>query len=118
VSVQEYLLRQADIRTALEEGLAADQENWNTSQEHACGDIWSWVKIDVVFLPRRDEAQSDLLAGLQVADPTFDVDQTSTGCDKPGTRTYFAIDMRCAWDRDHIVRAEFRDGQLLSIDHG
>jgi hypothetical protein len=37
--------------------------------------------------------------------------------DDAATRTSFTLVLECDWDDEHMLRAEFRDGGLLDLNH-
>lgn len=90
-SLRVYVGLQARIRRALEAKLPPDQENWDPEGESILGDVWSWLHVVSVDIDAQPEDPSD--------------------------SSSFVISMDCDWDQEHLIRAEFRNGAFVQLDH-
>jgi len=118
-SLVEYVRGQAGIRKALEQALKRDQGDWDPDGPKLTPDqIWTRAKVESLELRRRQEITPELEQHLRhVLPPTVAKMQLAAMGDDAATRTVFTVVLECDWDDEHMVRAQFRDGKFVDLDH-
>ena len=78
--------------------------------------MWAAVRVESVVLDRRDPDRVKDLEML-VAGGVRISNTVAAGADLPGTRSFFTVVLSADWDDEHQLRAAFRDGALIDLDH-
>jgi hypothetical protein len=117
-SLHEYLRLQQYVRETLERELPRDQEQWDPEGEPVCGDVWSWVRVHYLEIrplnvPEPSEVKRWSKSGLS----DDEIARILAASDTPQTRSFFRITLRCDWDTEHPLEAEFRDGAFVKLLH-
>jgi len=116
-SLAQYLRAQGDIRTTLENALTRDQREWDPDGPEVNDDVWQRAKVQSLELRRRDVVNAERVTALKRILPPAAVREELAAYDPPDTRSFFTIVLECDWDDEHSVRAAFRDGQFVDLDH-
>ena len=114
-----YVRGQTGIRKALEQALKRDHAEWDPDGPKLTPEkIWSSAKVESLELRRRQEITAELEAHLRhMLPPTLAEAELAAHGDDAATRTVFTLVLECDWDDEHSVRASFRDGKFVDLDH-
>jgi hypothetical protein len=116
-SLEDYIRLQSSIVDVLESELPRDQEKWDPKGKSVRGSLWKSARVDSLELRRRDVASPDLVAELRESLTDDELKQELAAYDDVATISIFTVVLECDWDEEHQVRAEFRNGALLRLDH-
>ena len=114
-----YVRGEAGIRKALEQALKRDQAEWDPDGPKLTPDqVWSRAKVESLELRRRQEITPELEKHLRHVLPKkiAELELAAHG-DDASTRTVFTVVLECDWDDEHSVRASFRNGRFVDLDH-
>lgn len=117
-SVEAYLRSQDYVRSTLEGELTSDQRTW-APDEPAIDELWTQAKVESVDFRRRMVPTPELLKTWKrkMRMSAKEIMEALTEWDVPDTRSFFQVTLRCAWDEEHLLRADFRDGAFVSLEH-
>jgi len=79
--------------------------------------VLSRAKVLSLELRRRDVINAERVAALKQILPPAAVREELAAYDPPDTRSFFTVVLECDWDDEHSVRAAFRDGEFVDLDH-
>jgi hypothetical protein len=119
-SLIEFVRGQARIREALERALVRDRAEWDPDAPKLKkpDQIWSSAKVQSLELRRRQEVTAELEAHFRhLLPPKAAEAELAAHGDDAATRTVFTVVLECDWDDEHSVRASFRNGKFVDLDH-
>jgi hypothetical protein len=113
-SLLEYLRSQPRVRRSLDAALPRDWAEWDRKGfARRKSDHWAEAEVVSLDLRRRYVPTPEFLARLKAKGMSArDVES-----DGPDVRTAFTLTLKCNWDEEHLLRAEFRNGKLVELDH-
>jgi hypothetical protein len=113
-SLLDFLQFQPSMRRVLQEKLHADREQWRGKTSKAV--VWDSVVIQSLALRSRRQ-----LAGPMYETLTKRMSPEKAakliGAEGPETRSFFTVTVEARWDSEHLLRVEFRNGQLEALTH-
>jgi len=118
-SLVEYLSSQRYVRETLEREIPIDQEEWDPDGPSVRGNIWAFIEIlRVVFRLRQVPKPADLEKyKARFGEDSEDFQVMLAAADTPQTRSFFTVTIKCSWDDEHRLEAEFRDGKFRFLTH-
>ena len=116
-SLIQYLRGQSEVRSILERELPRDRANWVKKPSTDDGNILQSVKLRALLLRPRRVPTPQMLANWRKLMGDKQAEAVAAQEDTPQTHSYFEILLGCSWDREHQVKALFRDGAFVGIAH-
>lgn len=117
-SVQAFINMQDSIEVMLSGALKNDRLVWKarSSKPDAPEDVWKEAKVESLDLrKRRTTSSKQYLLLLKTKGQDFAAKYCPV--DAADIKSTFRLSFRCRWDREHLVRVEFENGELKRVDH-
>jgi len=109
-----FLSLQENLHEILREELAKDRQNWRSSAKKIDGLEGS--KIVSLDLRRRLTLSGQKYENFcKIFGPEKGAEYA--GCDSDETQSFFTITIDARWDKEHLLRAEFRNGVCEAMGH-